>query len=111
MGLIFLICSQTTSGLIYEPWTFLGKAFTSLKGNLILQLLTDVYMKGAIVHAFHWAHWALWMFEVDHYDPSHNTISWTKGGFQGARGAAGRGGSDWYIENFLEVRRIRFSWC
>jgi len=79
---------STTQGLVYKPNTFLGRVFTD--------------MAGAIVHSYHWAHWALWMFEVDAYNSATRTISWSKGGFQGARGAAGRGGSDWYIENLLE---------
>lgn len=75
----------TVSGLSYKPETFLGRNFS----NPI----------GAHVHAFHWAHWALWMFEVDSYDAATNRFGWTKGGFQGARGAYAdtgfMGGSEW----------------
>jgi len=40
------------------------------------------------------------MFDVDNYDPSGEVISWTKGGFQGARGE--NTGGEWYIENVME---------
>jgi hypothetical protein len=36
------------------------------------------------------------MFEVDKYDANSNAIGWTKGGFQGARGADH--GAEWFVE-------------
>lgn len=46
------------------------------------------------------AHWANWAFEVESIGPgSDATITFGKGGFQGARGGPG---SDWFIQNVLE---------
>lgn len=40
------------------------------------------------------------MFEVDEIDQSTSTITFGKGGFQGSRGGDG---SDWYLENMLDL--------
>ena len=48
------------------------------------------------------------MFEVDgmkqfqdsQYNSTFQTLSWTKGGFQGARGSDA--GAEWYVENIKE---------
>jgi hypothetical protein len=40
------------------------------------------------------------MFEVDDIDTSTSTLKFGKGGFQGCRGG---NGSDWYVENLLEL--------
>lgn len=37
------------------------------------------------------------LFDVDDYDAAAQTIGWTKGGFQGARG--NKNGGQWYISN------------
>mmetsp|Transcript_14885 Transcript_14885/g.44162 ORF Transcript_14885/g.44162 Transcript_14885/m.44162 type:complete len:907 (-) Transcript_14885:74-2794(-) len=57
---------------------------------------------GAVVQAFRPGHWASWMFEVDAFGSTSDmqTLNWTKGGFQGARGSDG--GAEWYIENVME---------
>ena len=54
---------------------------------------------GAVAQVWRRSHWSSWMFEVDSFDPDTNTMSWTKGGFQGSRGGTG---SDWYIEGVLD---------
>jgi hypothetical protein len=63
--------------------------------------------KGATVHAFRRAHWASWMFDVDEVrkdaagrDDDASTIVFGKGGYQGCRGG---NGSDWFVENVLEL--------
>ena len=55
-----------------------------------------------VVQAFRPGHWASWMFEVDSsaVNGSAQTLSWTKGGFQGARGSDK--GAEWFVENFRE---------
>eukprot|EP00475_Leptophrys_vorax_P015852 TRINITY_DN2221_c0_g2_i1.p1 TRINITY_DN2221_c0_g2~~TRINITY_DN2221_c0_g2_i1.p1 ORF type:complete len:787 (-),score=214.49 TRINITY_DN2221_c0_g2_i1:1749-4109(-) len=55
---------------------------------------------GAIVQAWREYHWASWMFEVDSYDFEKRSLSWTKGGFQGARGADR--GAEWFVENVFD---------
>eukprot|EP00698_Gefionella_okellyi_P023671 TRINITY_DN8153_c0_g1_i1.p1 TRINITY_DN8153_c0_g1~~TRINITY_DN8153_c0_g1_i1.p1 ORF type:complete len:532 (+),score=110.27 TRINITY_DN8153_c0_g1_i1:508-2103(+) len=55
---------------------------------------------GAVVFAWRPGHWANWMFEVDQYNAATETIAWTKGGFQGARG--NDQGAEWFIENVFE---------
>lgn len=92
-------CSDKTSG---------GGAFTyripsgiSLTQN---NLPNSPYAQpqGGVVQAFRQGHWASWMFEVDDavtLGTSQN-VTWTKGGFQGARG--GNVGAEWYVENFFE---------
>jgi hypothetical protein len=66
-------------------------------------------------HVVAWraAHWANWHFEIEDYsqeagmDPENHpmsSITFGKGGFQGARG--GRG-SDWYISNVLEELDVK----
>jgi hypothetical protein len=74
--------------------------------------------KGATVHAFRRSHWASWMFDVDEVkkesdlaavddysggddvDDAASTILFGKGGYQGCRGG---NGSDWFVENVLEL--------
>ena len=56
--------------------------------------------KGAVVQTWRPAHWASWMFEVGSYDSSSGTFTFSKGGFQGARGA--NGGDEIVVENVME---------
>eukprot|EP00935_MAST-01C_sp_MAST-1C-sp1_P002470 g2470.t1 len=58
--------------------------------------------EGAIVHSCRGGAncWFTWMFEVDSQATENGTLSWTKGGFQGAEGSDA--GGVWYIENLLE---------
>ena len=55
---------------------------------------------GAIVQAWRPGHWASWMFEVGKYDAGTSTFTFSKGGFQGARG--NDNGDEFYIENVME---------
>ena len=55
---------------------------------------------GAVVQAWRPGHWASWMFEVGDYDSSTGTFSFSKGGFQGARG--NDNGDEFFIENVME---------
>jgi len=54
---------------------------------------------GAVVQMWRPAHWASWMFEVGPFDSGE--LTFTKGGFQGARGPGAKGG-EFYIENVFE---------
>ena len=54
--------------------------------------------KGAVIQTWRPAHWASWMFEVDDYQ--NGTFTFSKGGFQGARGS--NNGAEFYIENVME---------
>ena len=56
--------------------------------------------KTGVVHAFHCQYWGNWQFAVDDRDEEANTIKWSYGGFQEARGCDF--GREWYIENIFE---------
>ena len=56
--------------------------------------------KGAVVHTWRPAHWASWMFEVGSYDGTTGTFTFSKGGFQGARGNSN--GAEIVVENVME---------
>lgn len=53
-----------------------------------------------IVHAFHCGKWGDWAFQVGGLDLNTSTISFSKGGWQEARGCSSGGG--FYIENIFE---------
>jgi hypothetical protein len=61
---------------------------------------TKAATTGAVAHVWRRSHWANWMFEVDDIDAASSTLKFGKGGFQGCRGGEG---SDWYVENVLEL--------
>jgi len=54
---------------------------------------------GAVIQMWRPAHWSSWMFEVDKF--SSSSLTFGKGGFQGARGPGASGG-EFYIENVFE---------
>lgn len=54
---------------------------------------------GAVIQMWRPAHWSSWMFEVGEF--SSSSLTFAKGGFQGARGPGAKGG-EFYIENVLE---------
>lgn len=56
--------------------------------------------KGAVLQVWRPSHWELWMFELETYSASNRTITFGKGGFQGARG--NKDGAEWYINNVFE---------
>ena len=56
--------------------------------------------KTGVVHAFHCHYWGNWQFAIDDRDEESNTIKWSYGGFQEARGCFF--GKEWYVENIFE---------
>ena len=56
--------------------------------------------KTGVVHAFHCSYWGGWQFAVDDRIKENNTIKWSYGGFQEARGCDS--GQEWYVENIFE---------
>ena len=56
--------------------------------------------KTGVVHAFHCQYWGGWQFAVDNRNERNNTIMWSYGGFQEARGCVN--GQEWYVENVFE---------
>eukprot|EP01084_Bolivina_argentea_P180090 311129_1 len=90
-------CANTTNG---------GGAFTyqipsGLTYNSTL-LPNTPYADGSqlIVQAWRPAYWASWMFEVGEYDANKQTMMFSRGGFQGARGDSY--GAEFYVENVME---------
>ena len=61
-----------------------------------------------VVHAFQGSHWGNWQFAVDGQDKDTRQITWSKGGFQEARGA--RRGAQWYVENVRELLDAPGEW-
>ena len=53
-----------------------------------------------VVHAFHCQHWGGWQFKLDKRDNDTQTLTWSYGGFQEARGCDY--GAEWYVENIFE---------
>jgi len=82
---------ETPSGIVYESWTFLDYPAPATPHKGVMQM-------------FHPYHWASWMYQIDDINPFTNTMTWSYGGFQGARGSgSGNGnGGEWYIENIFE---------
>ena len=52
------------------------------------------------LHTFQGLRWGGWIFQIDKRDETNRSLTWTKGGFQEARGA-GRG-AEWYVDNIFE---------
>ena len=61
-----------------------------------------------IVHAYMHYHWGGWQFQIDDRNMSSNMLTWTKGGFQEARGDTA--GSEWYVENIFEELDVPGEW-
>jgi len=59
------------------------------------------------MHVWRAAHWANWAFTVEDYDASSGNVSFGVGGFQGARGGPG---SEYFVENALELLDIPSEW-
>eukprot|EP00729_Bicosta_minor_P007358 gene7358-24009_t len=80
------------SGMTWSPGTFPdGVDFSNT---------SKAEQQRAVFQVWRRSHWANWMFEVDEIDQSTSTITFGKGGFQGSRGGDG---SDWYLENMLDL--------
>lgn len=55
---------------------------------------------GAVVQTWRPSHWASWMFEVGEYDAESGKLTFSKGGFQGARGNSN--GAEFYVFEELD---------
>ena len=53
------------------------------------------------------AHWSNWAFEIDAWDNATSTVTFGKGGYQGARGGPG---SDYFVENAIELLDAPTEW-
>ena len=53
-----------------------------------------------VIHAYHGKHWGNWQFKIDDRNEANNTITWSYGGFQEARGYSS--GSEWFVDNIFE---------
>ena len=53
------------------------------------------------------AHWANWAFEIESFNNVTDTIMFGKGGYQGARGGPG---SDYFLENAIELLDVAGEW-
>lgn len=60
------------------------------------------------MHAFHGGHWGDWAFALDSRDDSSQTLHWTWGGFQEARGSLS--GAEFYVENIWEETDAPNEW-
>jgi hypothetical protein len=60
-----------------------------------------------LFHLWRAAHWANWAFEVESYDAGSQRVGFGRGGFQGARGGPG---SDYFVENALELLDAPAEW-
>lgn len=61
-----------------------------------------------IVHAYMHYHWGGWQFKLDRRNMSSNTLAWSIGGFQEARGDTS--GAEWYVENIFEELDVAGEW-
>ena len=61
-----------------------------------------------IVHAYMRYYWGGWQFVLDGRNTTSNTLTWSKGGFQEARGDIG--GAEWYVENIFEELDVAGEW-
>ncbi|XP_065920298.1 uncharacterized protein [Dysidea avara] len=52
------------------------------------------------LHTFQGHRWGGWVFQIDKRDESNHNFTWSKGGFQEARGA--QSGAEWFVDNIFE---------
>ena len=52
------------------------------------------------LHTFQGKRWGGWVFQIDKRDEVNRTLTWSKGGFQEARGA--QTGAEWFVDNIFE---------
>jgi len=52
------------------------------------------------LHTFQGLRWGSWAFQIDSRDETNRNLTWSKGGFQEARGA--QYGAEWYVDNVFE---------
>ena len=86
------------------------KVPSGLVFNESLEISGNVWKKPetGIVHAYMRYHWGGWQFQLDGRNMSSNTLTWSKGGFQEARGDIG--GAEWYVENIFEELDVAGEW-
>ena len=60
----------------------------------------ELFKSTAVLHTFRPAHWSSWMFEFADFDADSLHGTFSKGGFQGARGESK--GSEWWLSNVFE---------
>ena len=86
------------------------KVPSGLVYNESLEISLNVWKKPetGIVHTYMRYHWGGWQFLLDGRNRSSNTLTWSKGGFQEARGDIG--GAEWYIENIFEELDVAGEW-
>ena len=78
---------EVPSGLVYSPdEEFASRSWANPKTG--------------VIHAFHGFHWGNWQFKIDDRDEKSNTITWSYGGFQEARGH--NVGQEWFVDNIFE---------
>lgn len=56
--------------------------------------------KTGVMNVINGGHWGSWQFKINHRDETTNTITWSYGGFQEARGH--NSGAEWYVDNIFE---------
>ncbi len=61
-----------------------------------------------VVHALQNSHWENWQFKLDARNDTDDTLRWSYGGFQGARGSIE--GKEWYVENIFEELDVSGEW-
>ena len=61
-----------------------------------------------VLHALHCEYWGGWQFAIDDRNMANQTITWSRGGFQEARGC--NHGMDYYIENIIEELDVPGEW-
>jgi hypothetical protein len=84
------------SGLVYDP-----TSFSPAVANW-------THPERAIVHAFHSGHWGDWAFSIRNLNTSSNTLTFSSGGWQEARGSSS--GAEYYVENVLEEIDSPLEW-
>ena len=75
------------TGMVWDPVTWTDKQWSASDGD------------NSWVHTYHCGHWGGWVFDVDRVDASKSTLSFSRGGFQEARGCSH--GAEWYISGVL----------
>ena len=61
---------------------------------------SELFVSSAVLHTFRPAHWSSWMFEFENFNPETMQGNFSRGGFQGARGAST--GAEWWLDNVFE---------
>ena len=73
-----------------------------------------VHLEGwedAVVHAFHGQYWGNWQYALNaSSDIAGGRLEFAEGGWQEARGSAGAGGADWYLENSRMLLDAHLEW-